>query len=226
MTANWMLTCWYSSTTSGCKSPACTMASECTCGCVVTTQASGPYALITLGIICIPLQHEAAINSCSYCSFSCISRTCWLQNWNINAVAAHPDWGNSWGRSVPGVLVIVTGRVGTVYGTIKLTIGNRQFWNRKGRRRRAIIVERQVRTRSIRKEVEIYAGINDRTRANRVQIIRPSNCENPRRVIDFKDSVIHVRDFDQRDIIAAVYFKIWVTTIVWPIWSPERIAEV
>ena len=91
------------------------------------------------------------------------------------------------------------------------------MWNRNGRRPRAIIVERQVRTRSIRKEVEIYAGINDRTRANRVQIIHPSNCENPRRVIDFKDSVIHVRDFDQRDIIAAVYFKIRVTTIVWPI---------
>ena len=196
MTANWMLTCWYSSTP-GWKSSACTMASECTCGCVVTTQPSGPYTFITLGIICIPLQHEAAINSCSYCSFSCISQTCWLQNWNINSVAAQP-------RGIQEVwchVVLIVGRICTE--AIKL--GNIKIckWTRK-KRTNAIIVEPQGSTRSKRKEVEIYAGSNARRRANRVPIIRPSNPESPRWVIDFKDSVIHIADVDQRDIVAAV----------------------
>ena len=197
MTANWMLTCWNSSTTPGCKSPVYTMASECLCGWVRTTQPSGPYTFITLGIICIPLQHEAAINSCNYCSFSCISQTCWLQNWNINTVAAQP-------RGIQEIwyqVVLIVGRICTQ--AIKL--GNIKIykWTRK-KRTNAIIVERQVRTQSIRKEVEIYAGSNARRRANRVPIIRPSNPESPRWVIDFKDSVIHVADVDQRDIVAAV----------------------
>ena len=209
MTATWMLTCWYSSTTSGCNIPVCTMASKCLRGLVGTTQPSGPYTFITLGIICIPLQHEAAINSCNHfsLSYSKLCRlSCCCQNWNFNAVAANPYCVTN-EVSNRGVHVIIN-RIGVVY--LANERSNTRLIcckNSSGRGRvLAIIVDGKVcgiRSRK-RKEVEIYGGINDRRRANRVKVIRPSNPESPRRVIDFKDSVIHVGDVDQRDIIAAV----------------------